>query len=330
MKFLIIYGTRPEYIKFKPLLNKNIKSLFIKQHTDIIKFEKYDYSIDIEKSSKNRLNSIIQQIISKSEFIINQYDAVIVQGDTATTYATALVAYHLNKKIFYIESGLRTYDLKNPYPEEGYRQMISRIADINFCATTDSANNLKKEKVTGKIFVVGNTVLDNITNFKNKTTYKNKVLITLHRNENLNIIKDWLLIIDKFACEHKEIEFIFPAHPNKIIKDSSKCCKHIHVIEPLEHNSLIKLLSECKFVITDSGGIQEEAAFLNKKILVCRKKTERHEGIKSGHIILCKNPEELNKKLSLINKNYKINKKCPFGDGKSSEKIHKILINYDK
>lgn len=327
MKILAIYGTRPEYLKIKPILaeNKEIKSLFIKQHTDIINFEKYDYCLEIQNSCCNRLNSIFEQIFLKAETIISQFDSIIIQGDTATVAATALLAYHLKKKIIHIEAGLRTYDLENPFPEEGYRQIVSRISDVNFCPTDISRKNLKKELTKGESYVVGNTSLDNIKNIK--SSYKNQILITLHRNENLNIVDEWLIQIDKIASKNKNIEFLFPAHPNPKIIEAAKKIKHIKVCKPLQHNELIDYLKDCLFVITDSGGIQEEACFLNKKIIVCRKTTERPEGIQSGHIILCKKPKALKNIFKKIFCKYKINSQCPYGDGFSSKKIIKILCD---
>jgi UDP-N-acetylglucosamine 2-epimerase (non-hydrolysing) len=330
MKILAIFGTRPEYLKIKPVINasKNkIKTLFVKQHTNIIDFGNNDYCIDIENICNNRLNNIFEQIFKKTESIISEFDAVLIQGDTATVAATAMVAYHLKKKIIYLESGLRTYDLENPFPEEGYRQMVCRIADINLCPTKQSAKNLKKEKVKGSIHVVGNTSLDNLINYKNKTNYNNKILITLHRNENLPIIGKWLSEIDKIAQQYKDIEFIYPIHPNPIIKSEADKCKYIKKINPLEHSELLTILKDCKLIITDSGGIQEEACFLNKKIIVCRKTTERPEGIYSGHIYLCKNPEELTFQFLNLNKDFIISNKCPYGNGKSAKKILTILSN---
>lgn len=325
MKILAIYGTRPEYLKIKPILaeNKEIKSLFIKQHTDIINFEKYDYCLEIQNSCFNRLNSIFEQIFLKAETIISQFDSIIIQGDTATVAAAALLAYHLKKKIIHIEAGLRTYDLENPFPEEGYRQIVSRISDVNFCPTDISRKNLKKELTKGESYVVGNTSLDNIKNIK--SSYKNKILITLHRNENLNIIDEWLIQIDKIALENKNIEFLFPAHPNPKIIEATKKLKHIKVCKPLQHNELIDYLKDCLLVITDSGGIQEEACFLNKKIIVCRKTTERPEGIKTGHIKLCKKPKFLTTVFKDLILKFKISKKCPYGDGQASKKILSII-----
>lgn len=328
MKILAIYGTRPEYLKIKPLIIKSkglIKTCFIKQHTNIIDFGKSDFSIEIENTCTNRLNSIFSEIFLKAEAYISQFDAILIQGDTATVAASALVAYHLKKKIIYLESGLRTYDLENPYPEEGYRQMVSRIADINLCPTKLSAKNLKKEKTNGSIHIVGNTSLDNLIKLKHETTYGDKVLITLHRNENLFILKNWLTAIDEFAKNNKDLKFIFPAHPNPHILEQTKILKNIEVVSPLEHIEFLNILKKCKFVITDSGGIQEEASFLNKKVIVCRKTTERPEGINSGHIILCEEPLKFNKIAEITKQNYSINTKCPYGNGKSSKKILKLL-----
>jgi UDP-N-acetylglucosamine 2-epimerase (non-hydrolysing) len=330
MKILAIFGTRPEFLKIKPVItasNNQIKTLFVKQHTDIIDFGDNDFSVDIENNCLNRLNSIFEQIFKKTESIISQFDAILIQGDTATVAATAMVAYHLKKKIIYLESGLRTYDLENPFPEEGYRQIVSRIADINLCPTKLSAKNLKKERIKGQIHIVGNTSLDNLIKYKNNSSYSNKILITLHRNENLPIIKDWLSEIDKIAEKNKGIEFIYPIHPNPIIKTEANNCKYIKKIDPLQHSELICILKDCKFVITDSGGIQEEACFFNKKIIVCRKTTERPEGIYSGHIYLCQKPEDLQYHFLKINNNFLISKKCPYGNGKSAKKILTILSN---
>lgn len=330
MKILAIYGTRPEFLKVKPVINISkgkIKSCFIKQHTDIINFGKSDFSIEIDQTCKNRLNNIFSQIFIKVENIICDFDAVLIQGDTATVAASALVAYHLKKKIIYLESGLRTYDLENPYPEEGYRQMVSRIADINLCPTKLSAKNLKKEKTNGSIYVVGNTSLDNLIQFKNKTCYGDKVLITLHRNENLSILKEWFAAIDEFAKNNTNIKFIFPVHPNPYILEQSKTLKYIQTISALQHDELINILKDCRFIITDSGGIQEEGSFLNKKIIVCRKTTERPEGINSGHIMLCESPSKFNEIADIVKSSYIIQAKCPYGNGKSSSKILKLLNN---
>ena len=328
-KTLAIYGTRPEYLKLKPLLSRDdsIKSLFIKQHTDIIDFGTSTHQIEINNSCPNRLNSIFHNIFLKADSVIEDYENIIIQGDTATVAASALTAYHLKKRLLYIEAGLRSFDMENPYPEEGYRQMVSRISDVNFCPTELSASNLRKEKVSGEIIVTGNTILDDLCPYKKNLRYSSKVLVTLHRTENLPIISAWLKLIDRAASWHEDIEFIYPAHPNPEILKASKSLKHVKVIKPLSHDSLLKLLSECRLVISDSGGVQEEASFFNKKVIVCRKTTERPEGIASGHLHLCSSPSFFLDIFKKIVNNYSINAPCPYGDGQSSRRIISFLKN---
>jgi UDP-N-acetylglucosamine 2-epimerase (non-hydrolysing) len=328
MNILIAYGTRPEFLKVKPLIDKlKSKTLHIKQHSDIINFGNPDFILEINKKCNNRLNNIFSEIFLKLELFLQDFDSILIQGDTATVAACAISAFNLNKKIIYLESGLRSFDFKNPFPEEAYRQMVSRIADINLCPTELSKLNLENEKVMGKNFIVGNTCLDNLSEFKNNCNYFDKVLITLHRSENLSILEDWYDQINIISSEYKNIEFIYPIHPNPIILEKSKKLTNINKINPLEHNDLLNLMKNCKLIITDSGGIQEEASFLNKKVIVCRKTTERPEGINSGHIYLCKSPLYLKSIFDDLLKNYEINSQCPYGDGFASENILEIL-NY--
>lgn len=329
MKILICFGTRPEWLKIKPIIKFLDKSqyhlLFTGQHTDLISEIRFDFKLKIIENG-NRLNDIISSCLNY--FHNNNYDYVLVQGDTASAFACALSAFNNSIKIVHLEAGLRTYDIHSPYPEESYRQMISRISSINFCPTIDSYENLKNEKVFGKNFIVGNTVLDNILEHKNHIKYGNEVLVTLHRRENHEIMDLWFQSLNKVAEENSDLNFIIPIHPNpNVLKYKKILNSSIKVIKPLSHENLIKKLINCKFVITDSGGIQEEATFLNKKSIVCRKNTERPEGINTGHIHLCENPNKLNDLVFLIKNNFQINQKCPYGDGRSSEKIIKILLN---
>ena len=328
---LVIYGTRPEYLKIKPLLrdDPSLHSLFIKQHVDIIDFGNPTHSITVDNECESRLNSIFEQIFLKAEKYIKQYKNIVVQGDTATVAASALTAYNLKKNIFYIESGLRSFDLENPYPEEAYRQMVSRIATVNFCPTELSAQNLKQEKVAGKIEISGNTALDNLINEKNTAQYGKYILITLHRNENLSILDEWLNEIDKIAQAYPRFIFIFPVHPNPIIQKSAHKLKYVTTVEPLEHNKFIQTLKNSSCAITDSGGIQEEGSFLGKKIIVCRKTTERPEGIETGHLHLCESPDKLPNIFETVMRNFTIDSACPYGDGNSASKINKILAEYE-
>lgn len=328
-KILIIYGTRPEYLKVKPILKNNkdlfLKSLHIKQHHDIINFGNPDYTIDIESSPIDRLNNLFSEITKKLGSIIQDFDAILIQGDTATVAASAICAFNLKKQIIYLESGLRSFDLDNPYPEEGYRQMVARISSVHLCPTELSKSNLVQENIQNPIHVVGNTCLDNLLEYKKNTNYLNKILITLHRNENISLIEDWIYAIDKIAEKYQNIEFIFPVHLNPIIQSASRKSKHINLITPLEHDNLINLMKDCKLIITDSGGIQEESSFLNKKIIVCRKTTERPEAISTGHINLCDSPNKLSDIFELLIHDFIINKDSPYGDGHASEKIIDIL-----
>lgn len=256
----------------------------------------------------------------------NFYDYVIVQGDTGSALGCSLAAHNRKLKVVHLESGLRTYDLENPFPEESYRQIISRISNINLCPTKLSLDNLISEKVNGECFIVGNTVLDNIVNTIKDCNYGNKVLITLHRRENHDIMDMWFNEINILSELYPNLEFILPIHPNpNVQKHKDKISKKVIVVDPLDHSELIDIMKECKFVISDSGGIQEEATFFNKKTIVCRKTTERPEGINTGHLHLCENPKDLVGLVYLINKDYYINNECPYGDGKSSQKIVKIL-----
>jgi UDP-N-acetylglucosamine 2-epimerase (non-hydrolysing) len=327
MKILFCLGTRPEWLKIKPLINIMNKDeydiFFTGQHEDLLKDIKFDFINKIE-SKNNRLDDIILSCISN--FPNKNYDYVLVQGDTGSALGCALASYNRKIKIIHLEAGLRTYDLENPYPEESYRQIISRISYLNLCPTTVSLKNLKSELVSGKSFVVGNTVLDNLIDYKNKTLYGNDVLITLHRRENHEIMDLWFDELNKISETYKELNFILPIHPNpNVQKYKNILNKNIKVIDPLDHKDLITLICNCKFIITDSGGIQEESSFLNKKVIVCRKTTERPEGIETGHIYLCKTPHLLNDLVYKINENPYIYNKCPYGDGHSSEKIIKIL-----
>jgi UDP-N-acetylglucosamine 2-epimerase (non-hydrolysing) len=331
VKTLICFGTRPEYLKIKPLLldNPELDTLFVKQHVDIINFGEPTHSIEVKNECQNRLNSIFQQVLLKAEKILENYDNIVVQGDTATVAAIALTAYNLKKKIFYIESGLRSFDLENPYPEEAYRQMVSRIATVNFCPTNLSSENLKKEKVLGDIFVTGNTSLDNLVDHQKNCTYGKYVLVTLHRNENLNYLTEWVKKIDEVAKIYFRYNFIYPVHPNPIIKEAVKNAKYIKKVEPLEHLDFIKILKNCSTVITDSGGIQEEGSFLGKKIIVCRKTTERPEGIETGHLFLCGDPKDLSKTFETVMRDFTIDTPCPYGDGNAASKINNILARYE-
>lgn len=326
MNILICFGTRPEYIKVKSLINNlpNIKTCFTGQHEDLIKNINVDYHLNInELLSENRLNNIMCNIM-KYSYIFENIDYVMVQGDTTTACAIALSAFNHNKKIIHLEAGLRSNNLKDPFPEEMNRQVISRIADIYLCPTEFNKQNLEKENVNGKIYVVGNTGLDNIS--KEGCEYNNQVLITMHRRDNHHNMNKWFEELEKIANKYNNIEFMIPLHPNPNVQKHKYIFNKVKVVEPIKHDNLIEYVKKCKFVISDSGGLQEECSYLNKKIIVCRKTTERPESV-GIHSFMCGEPELLEDLVEEINRKYQINAKCPYGNGKSWEKIKINLYN---
>ena len=327
---LLAYGTRPEYIKIKPLINIfdkegfSYKVLFTGQHKDLIKEQHPDYQIEIIEDENSRLDNIVKSIMTTFDWILEDITHVLVQGDTTSVLAVALSAFHHGIKIIHLEAGLRTYDKQNPYPEETNRRIVSTIADIHLCPTEFSKKNLENELIGGVKYVVGNTVLDNLSSYKEKCEYINKVLITMHRRENHHWMTEWFQVIDKLAELHLDLEFILPLHPNPNVQKHRHLLKNVRVVEPMSHDELLNLLVKTKIVITDSGGIQEECSYFNKKCLTCRKVTERPEAIGQSTFMV-KKPEDL---MTIFNENIldvKINFECPFGNGKSAEKIMKML-----
>jgi UDP-N-acetylglucosamine 2-epimerase (non-hydrolysing) len=322
---LLCFGTRPEWLKIKPLIKlmdrSEYKLLFTGQHTDLLKDVKVDYQINMSTTT-NRLDSIISDCML--QFPNGDFRGVLVQGDTGSAFGCALAAFNRQMKIYYLEAGLRSGDLQHPYPEEGYRQMISRISDVNFTPTTLSAKNLITERVHGGVYISGNSVLDNLVDFP-KPTMENIILITLHRRENHHWLDRWFDEIEKLAVEYPHYTFVLPIHPNPNVQKHKHILKRVKVVEPMEHKELINTLIKSNLIISDSGGLQEEGSFFNKKVIVCRKTTERPEGIETGHLHLCNSPEDLGELFGKLIENPYISKNCPYGDGYTSEKVLKIL-----
>ena len=177
-------------------------------------------------------------------------------------------------------------------------------------------------------YIVGNTVLDNLIEYKERCEYTDKVLVTLHRRENHKLIPDWFKEINKLAKDNPALEFILPLHPNPNVLAYKYLLPDINVVDPLPHKMLLDILVKSKLVISDSGGLQEEGSFLNKKVIVCRQTTERPEGKESGHLVMCRSPNELSGIFNSLIYNFKVDSHCPYGDGGSAEKIKKIL--YEK
>jgi UDP-N-acetylglucosamine 2-epimerase (non-hydrolysing) len=332
---LLAYGTRPEYIKIKPLIDIfekegfSYKTLFTGQHKDLLKEFVPDYEAQIhEFDGGNRLDAIIASILdffSINKGVLDGVTHVLVQGDTTSVLAVALSAFHRGIKVIHLEAGLRTYDRENPYPEEINRRIVSQIADIHLCPTEANRNNLWFEKIVhDDIYVVGNTGLDNLSQYKEKCEYTNKILVTLHRRENHHWMNDWFIAVDTLAEWFPEYEFILPIHPNPNVQKHKHLLTHVNIIDPLPHKEMLDLLVKAKMVITDSGGLQEECSFFNKKCLTCRKVTERPEAIGQSTVMV-ESPDLLVELFNKEIKKYEINYNSPFGDGHSAEKVYQIL-----
>ena len=336
----IIFGTRPEYLKIKSLVDnlKNTSSIKfylvqVFQHEELVIDEKDEnFYIGVPLNTiklNNRLTELAVNIPLALEDILNKSNAVLLQGDTATVFFSALSAFHKKIRIFHLEAGLRTYDLENPFPEEAYRTMVSRITNYHLCPDINSETNLHKENIKNNIFVVGNTILDLVNSYNLTSTIKNKVIITIHRRENWDKIESVLETIKYLANINRHLEFIWILHPNPSIREKIKKISidlpNIYIVPQKTHRELAEYLAECYCTITDSGGIQEEAAFLGKTCFVFRDKTER-ESIPYPYLILCSTVDILKDFFKTIN--ITLLPPCNvYGDGKSSDKIIKILEN---
>ena len=323
---LIIFGTRPEWIKIKPILDKikgkiPYRLVCTGQHSNLLDRSINNYQVQFLSidTGKNRLDSIVISILEKCEDIFQGIKYTMVQGDTTSAFAVALASFHRKIPVIHLEAGLRSWDIDNPYPEEFNRLAISSLTSIHLCPTEENKYNVRTNH--GKKYVVGNTVLDSLVD--KIPTLENFVLVTLHRRENIDNISSWFHAIEKLAQENRNLEFLFPMHPNPEIQKHRHIFNTVKVVEPLSHEECIDYLARCSMVITDSGGIQEESAFLKKHCIVCRQTTERIEG---EYIFshLCYSPDHL-KDIFNKTKIELIDYACPYGDGTSSDKILKIL-----
>lgn len=357
----IVFGTRPEIIKLAPVIiklkaNSNIRSRVIcsGQHKDIVKpimkiFDiREDLNLGIMKK-KQTLNHVVIETIRglEKEFNLNKPDLVLVQGDTSTAFATALCAFNKQIKIGHIEAGLRTDNLGEPYPEEGNRRLISQISKLHFAPTNLSKENLINSNVKEKIFVTGNTVIDSllyISRRNKKLKIKNNIinnkkyiLATIHRRENWGVnLEDICKGLKLIVQNNQDLFIVLPMHPNqslrnRIIRNLDNCEKII-LCEAVPYDIFVNLMEGSKMVITDSGGLQEEAPSLNKPVLVLRNNTERIEAIEAGTAkIIGTNPDEILKISNYVLNNSSVYEKMasannPFGDGLASDRIIKKSI----
>jgi len=368
-RILIVFGTRPEAIKMAPIvkeLQKNkdkfeTKICVTAQHREMLYqvleiFDiKSDYDLNIMKPNQD-LYDITSNILLKMKKVLNDFkpSLVLVHGDTTTTFATTLAAFYQKIDVGHIEAGLRTGNIYSPWPEEANRKLTGALAKYHFAPTKIAKENLFKERIKEEnIIVTGNTVIDALflmlekiekdKNLKDKiikklSSYFNSqfILVTGHRRENfgegfLNICN----ALKEIAINNSDINIIYPVHLNpnvqKPVKEILKGIKNIYLIEPLEYSEFVYLMSRSYLILTDSGGIQEEAPSLGKPVLVMRDTTERPEAVKAGTVKLVgtdkiKIINEVEKLLNDKNEYDKMSKAHnPYGDGKASKRIIEFL-----
>lgn len=333
---LISFGTRPEYIKLKSTiehlskLGVDFKTVFTGQHVDLLKDIEVDFRLEIKDLSDNRLNNVMFSP-ALNNLPWGEVKLTLVHGDTTSALGMALCSFNHNVPVAHVEAGLRTYDYDNPFPEELNRQLISRIATIHFAPTQRNKETLENElvhQIKGrKIFVTGNTGLDHLHPWKLIKHSEDLVLVTMHRRENHHNMDEWFKEINRLAGK-SDLEWVIPLHPNPNVQKHKHLLTNLNVIDPVSHQELLDLMVRTKAIITDSGGIQEEATFLNKKYVVCRKKTERPEGLGEWGS-MAKEPAFLEGNFKFLEE-LEIVRDCPFGDGHSGEKIAKHIYEFIK
>ena len=357
---MLVFGTRPEAIKMCPLVNelktrKNINTVVCVtgQHRQMLDqvleafSVKPDYDLSVMKD-KQTLFDITTNILNGIGAVLDEVkpDVVLVHGDTSTTFVTALACFYKQIAVGHVEAGLRTYNIYSPFPEEFNRQAVSIISQYNFAPTELSKENLVREgKDEGTIYITGNTAIDALkTTVKDDYTHpelewakdSRLIMITAHRRENLGEpMHNMFRAIRRVMDEHPDVKAIYPIHMNPVVRQAADeelgGCDRIRIIEPLEVLDFHNFLARSFMILTDSGGIQEEAPSLGKPVLVMRDTTERPEGIKVGTLKLVGTDEEViyeNFKLLLNDKNaYEAMSKAsnPYGDGFACKRIADIL-----
>lgn len=362
IKVMTVFGTRPEAIKMAPLVKelesrKEIKSIVCvtAQHREMLDqvletFDiKPDFDLDIMKQGQT-LADITSRATSGLSSVIAQEkpDIVLVHGDTTTTLAGALASFYNQTKVGHVEAGLRTYDKYSPYPEEMNRQITGKLADLHFAPTEVAKENLLKEMMDEtKIFVTGNTAIDALkTTVKEEYTHpvleglngKPYILLTAHRRENLGEpMRNMFKAINRILVDFPEMNVIYPMHKNPVVREIAnevfEDASRVHLIEPLEVLDFHNFLNKSHIIMTDSGGIQEEAPSLGKPVLVLRDTTERPEGVAAGTLKLVGTDEEViystTKDLLTNPVTYEKMSQAsnPYGDGQASKYIVDAIIN---
>ena len=364
MKVMTIFGTRPEAIKMAPVVKEllkhpeiEVKVCLTAQHREMLDQVvdlfglPVDYDLDVMKSGQS-LYDITARVLRRLEKVLRteKPDYVLVHGDTTTTFTAALAAFYQQIKVGHVEAGLRTGNLASPFPEEANRRLTGVLADLNFAPTETAKNNLIREnKKKENIFVVGNTVIDALLStvkenyrFADKEieeieAHKRVILVTTHRRENLgapmhHVYKALRRLVE--TVPHTEV--VFPVHRNPLVREAVEeeleGVPGIHLVEPMEYEPFTNLMARSSIVLTDSGGIQEEAPSLGKPVLVLRDTTERPEAIEAGTVKLVGTDENLiyetAYRLLTDKKAYDAMSEAvnPYGDGKASERIVETLL----
>lgn len=367
IKILTIFGTRPEAIKMAPLVKElekrgeiESKVCVTAQHREMLDqvlelFEiKPDFDLDIMKTRQS-LTGITNRILEGLEelFAKEKPDMILVHGDTTTTFSSGLAAFYQQIRVGHVEAGLRTFDKYFPFPEEMNRKLTGALADLHFSPTPGSKNNLLREGINEEdIYITGNTVIDAMahtveddyvfeTEELNKIDFKNKkvIMVTAHRRENWgegidNICEALGNIVDN----NEDVELVYLVHLNPVVKDVVHAKlgnkERVHLLSPLDTKETHNLMNKCFMVMTDSGGLQEEAPHLGKPVLVLRGVTERPEAVEAGTVKLVGTNVEVivNEANALINDEAYYNKMSkavnPYGDGKASERIADAILKY--
>ena len=361
---MTIFGTRPEAIKMCPLVQEldrreGINSLccVTAQHREMLDSvleifgRKPDFDLDIMQP-RQTLSTITSKTILGMDDVLEQVkpDLILVHGDTSTTFAGALAAFYHQIPVGHVEAGLRTYDKWSPFPEEMNRKMVGCIADLHFCPTVANRDNLARENITEGVFLTGNTVIDALqttvrkdyhftTDILNHLDYVNQkvILVTCHRRENYgqpmtNIMTALRRIADAFP----EVELVYPVHLSPVVQEAAHKYlddhERIHLIAPLSVDEMHNLMARCHLVMTDSGGLQEEAPALGKPVLVLRRETERPEAVAAGTVLLAGVEEEdiFSMASTLLSDSAAYDKMAhavnPYGDGHACRRIVDAIL----
>lgn len=342
---LVAYGTRPEIIKLFPVVRElkrtgaPFKTLFTGQQTDLYADVKDlvpapDYSFAQYFSGVDKHNTLAKSFIkicsaAEELFAANKFDTVIVQGDTTTAWALAQIGFYNRIRVAHVEAGLRTFDLDNPFPEEANRVLIGQLASINFTPTKGSQQNLERSGARN-IHLVGNTVVDAVEIIRKEFNVAspgtpNTVLVTLHRRENHEIMDQLFDELNRVAIAYPALNFVLPIHPNPNVQKHRNrfTAPNMKVIAPVGYIDMLRMIASSAFLITDSGGLQEEASCFNKKVLIVRETTERPEIVDAGLGRLV--GKEIYVNIGWALEQPAFLSASPFGDGKAAQSIVKII-----